>query len=97
MPAVEVEPLGEAAALFWMLALLFRLEPKPRLLKRELMTFDELSRDQRAWWGEEREVEEKREKRRERVYEGESVSEIEKRVSRWRRGGVRWEEREGQA
>lgn len=38
MPAVEVEPLGEAAELFWMLALLFRLEPKPRLLKRELMT-----------------------------------------------------------
>ncbi len=42
MPAVDVEPLGEAAETeveeVWMLALLFRLEPKPRLLKRELMT-----------------------------------------------------------
>lgn len=36
--AVEVEPLGEATAVVWMLALLFRLEPKPKLLKRELMT-----------------------------------------------------------
>lgn len=44
---MEVEPLGEARVTaaegvesdgFWMLALLFRLEPKPRLLKRELMT-----------------------------------------------------------
>jgi len=38
VPAVEVEPLGEATEVFWMLALLFRLEPKPKLLKRELMT-----------------------------------------------------------
>ena len=40
MPAVvvEMEPFGEAAVVFWMLALLFRLEPKPKLLKRELMT-----------------------------------------------------------
>jgi len=35
---VEADPLGETTAVVWMLALLFRLEPKPRLLKRELMT-----------------------------------------------------------
>lgn len=35
---VEVEPLGDATELGWMLALLLRLEPKPKLLRRELMT-----------------------------------------------------------
>ena len=40
---MEVEPLGEAtevevAEAVWMFALLFRLEPKPNDLKRELMT-----------------------------------------------------------
>ncbi len=38
VPAVEGEPFGEATAVVWMLALLFRLEPKAKLLKRELMT-----------------------------------------------------------
>ena len=38
VPAVEVEPLGEATEVVWILAVLFRLEPKPKLLKRELMT-----------------------------------------------------------
>src|SRR5690348_7145177 len=38
VPAVEVEPLGEATEAFWMLALLFRLEPKAKFFKRELMT-----------------------------------------------------------
>jgi len=36
--AVEMEPLGEATDCVWMLALLFRLEPNPRLFKREVMT-----------------------------------------------------------
>lgn len=35
---VEMEPFGEAEEVFWMLALLLRLEPKPKLLKREFMT-----------------------------------------------------------
>jgi hypothetical protein len=39
---VEVEPLGEATTevfeAVWMFAALFRLEPKPKDLKRELMT-----------------------------------------------------------
>lgn len=35
---VEMEPLGEAEEVFWILALLLRLEPKPKLLKREFMT-----------------------------------------------------------
>jgi hypothetical protein len=38
VPVVEVDPFGEATEVVWMLALLFRLEPKPKLLKRELMT-----------------------------------------------------------
>jgi hypothetical protein len=43
VPAVEVDPFGEAteAELVeddWIFALLFRLEPKPKDLKRELMT-----------------------------------------------------------
>ncbi len=43
VPVVWVEPFGEAnvvgvADAVWMLALLFRLEPKPKFLKRELMT-----------------------------------------------------------
>jgi hypothetical protein len=44
VPAVEVDPLGEATSEVeladdvWMFALLFRLEPKPKDLKRELMT-----------------------------------------------------------
>lgn len=43
VPAVEVDPFGEATNVevveeFWMLAALFRLEPKPKDLKRELMT-----------------------------------------------------------
>lgn len=36
--AVEMEPLGEATDCVWILALLFRLEPNPRLFKREVMT-----------------------------------------------------------
>lgn len=35
---VEVEALDGLTVLVWILAALLRLEPKPRLLKRELMT-----------------------------------------------------------
>ena len=43
VPAVDVDPFGEATEVevfdvVWMLAALFRLEPKPKDLKRELMT-----------------------------------------------------------
>jgi hypothetical protein len=43
VPVVEVDPFGDATEAegvddVWMLALLFRLEPKPKDLKRELMT-----------------------------------------------------------
>lgn len=38
LAVVEVEALEGLTVLVWMLAALLRLEPKPRLLKRELMT-----------------------------------------------------------
>jgi predicted glycosyltransferase len=41
---VEMEPFGEATEVVWMLALLFRLEPKPKLLKREVMTSTTMKR-----------------------------------------------------
>ncbi len=52
---VEMEPFGEATEVVWMLALLFRLEPKPKLLKREVMTSTTMKRksvgknDVRVW------------------------------------------------
>lgn len=51
--AVEMEPLGEATELVWMLALLFRLEPNPRLFKREVMTSTKMRRLSRrkSWRG----------------------------------------------
>lgn len=38
LAVVEVEALEGLTVLVWMLAALLRLEPKPRLLNRELMT-----------------------------------------------------------
>lgn len=37
MVVVDMEPFGEPVPV-WMLAVLLRLDPKPRFLKRELMT-----------------------------------------------------------
>jgi hypothetical protein len=36
VPTVEADPVGETTVV-WMLALLLRLDPKPRFLKRELI------------------------------------------------------------
>jgi hypothetical protein len=38
---VDVEALEGLTVLVWILAALFRLEPKPRLFRRELMTSTE--------------------------------------------------------
>lgn len=38
LAVVEVEALEGLTVLVWILAALFRLEPKPRLFNRELMT-----------------------------------------------------------